>query len=178
MLIINKMKDFNLKSEDLNVVLQVIIFIIFFVLFVVVILLPLTFILLLICCLISSLYIIYVCIKKLIINYTYNNGYVKIHTFLTRELENSIDERLYMAIKGNKIIYIRELLKSYSFDSIYDLMICNYCDNQYLIKHLFKDYNVNLFLKLLHYEFNDIKSIIYKYYIKLLHQNYKIRMLN
>jgi len=127
--------------------------------------------------LIFSLLLIFVCnglnlihnkLSNYILNIAFNHGYVKIHKLLSAN--DNIYDHLTMAIYKNNGKYIAEALKYFNNSNIYMIykMLKTPDEKKYIIQYFLKNYSINLFFNQLHFEFNDIKKLIYNYYIKLL----------
>lgn len=135
----------------------------------------------------------YINIHSFLIAYTFDNGYVTIHEWLTRNDKfpiHKINEnyRLNEAIKLDKVLYINESLKRYDSKDIYKWLIQRRIvyprdkTNYYLVKHFLKNYAIPEFMKKiksLDYAMKDILSLIYeKYFLLLNKRSYRYRTFN
>ncbi len=68
------------------------------------------------------------------------------------------------ALVNNKLLYVKNALYYVSFKKIIYIYHCYKDGKDILIRHLLKNFNINLFLNKI---LNDIKPIIYHYYLHL-----------
>lgn len=119
--------------------------------------------------------------------YAFDQGRVRICLILRPD--NDIDYSISFALYNDKILYFKNALSFIHYSKIISL----YCHmNRYqhyniklpfnfniplnynqdaikiIIDHLLKNYTIKLFLNQLPYELNDVKPIIYNYYLELL----------
>lgn len=102
--------------------------------------------------------------SKEMITYCENQGYVKMYL---KYSQTTLKKSIIDASKRDKLLYVQNALNYTSFRKIISLY--SSIDKKYygmLTKKLFKDYTVLLFLN--HLRFDDIKNIIYKYYILMI----------
>ena len=112
-----------------------------------------------------------------ICNYAETQG--KVNVYLNLKIRTGWDNELkpidiVRNIKGsltrNKLLFFENGLYLLDNKTIIDLYNRNNNVKGFyiMLSHLFKKYTIQLFLKQLHYEFNDLKPIIYNYYLQLL----------
>ena len=84
------------------------------------------------------------------------------------ELVNIYQYHLRCLLSQHDYISVCHALSFLKDKDVYDMIRYELNNKDWLIKHLFKDYTIMAFLNQWHYEFNDIKPIIYDYYVKLM----------